>query len=424
MIPKTAAPRKIMVTHPGGFAVPYYMVALMQELGHDVEFETGFYFKQPGFLADLVRRLPGNLRGRFEKELRRRFHAGIDPRRVRLHPFLELAYVASRRLGLPEGLSFKLIRLRNEVFDRRVARRLRRPRPDLVVAHDSCALHTFRSAKRLGVVSVLNQVIGHIAIGRETLREEAELCPEFADTLTRRGLDHVVERCRLEALEADHILAPSEYVRDTLVAVGVEPKRIALLPYGVDVERFRPSRKKGDAVFQILFVGQIGQRKGIKYLLEAVKRLSLRDAELVLVGGIVGSGQGLAPYRDLFRHIPNVPYHQVHSVYRGADIFVYPSLHEGSTLAIYEALASGLPVITTANAGSVVRDGEEGYIVPIRDVEALMDRILRLYRDRELLDSMGRKARARAECHTWEHYGRSLDRLVQRFMAETGACSS
>ena len=234
----------------------------------------------------------------------------------------------------------------------------------------------------------------------------------------------MVERCRLEALEADHILAPSEYVRDTLVAVGVEPKRIALLPYGVDVERFRPSREKDDAVFQILFVGQIGQRKGIKYLLEAVKRLSLRDTELVLVGGIVGSGQGLAPYRDLFHHVPNVPYYQVHSLYQRADIFVYPSLHEGSALAIGEALASGLPVITTANAGSVVRDGEEGYIVPIRDVEALMDRILRLYRDRELRAEMGRKARARAECHTWEHYGRSLDRLVQRFMAETGACSS
>ena len=61
---------------------------------------------------------------------------------------------------------------------------------------------------------------------------------------------------------------------------------------------------------------------------------------------------------------------------------------------------------------------------PIRDLEAPMDRILTLYRDREPLDSLGRKARARAECHTWEHYGRRLDRLMQRFMAETGACSS
>ena len=128
--------------------------------------------------------------------------------------------------------------------------------------------------------------------------------------------------------------------------------------------------------------------------------------------------------KGLFHHVPNVPYHQVHSVYRGADIFVYPSLHEGSALAIGEALASGLRVITTANAGSVVRDGEEGYIVPIRDLEALMDRILTLYRDRERLDSLGRKARARSGCHTWEHYGRSLDRLMQRFIAEMGACSS
>jgi hypothetical protein len=61
---------------------------------------------------------------------------------------------------------------------------------------------------------------------------------------------------------------------------------------------------------------------------------------------------------------------------------------------------------------------------PTRDLEALMDRILTLYRDRERLDSPGRKARARAECHTWAHYGRRLDRLMQRFIAETEACSS
>lgn len=53
-----------------------------------------------------------------------------------------------------------------------------------------------------------------------------------------------------------------------------------------------------------------------------------------------------------------------------------------------------------------------------------MDQILRLHRSRETLDSLGRKARARAECHIWEYYGRRLDRLVQRFIAETGACSS
>jgi glycosyltransferase involved in cell wall biosynthesis len=424
MTSKAAGLHKILVAHPGGFAIPYNLVGRLQELGYDVEFETGFYFKQTGLLAKLVGDLPGGLRRKLERELRRRFHAGIDPRRVRLRPFLELACLASGRLGLPEHLSFKLLRLRNDVFDRRVARRLRRLRPDLVVAHDSSALYTLRSARRLGMVSVLNQVIGHMAIGREILREEAELCPEFADTLTWPGFDHVVERCRLEALEADHILAPSDYVRDTLAAMGIEPKRIAFLPYGVDVERFRPSREKDDAVFQILFVGQIGQRKGTKYLLEAVRRLGLKDAELVMVGGIVGSGHGLIPYRDLFRHIPNVPHHEVHSIYQRADIFVYPSLHEGSALAIYEALASGLPVITTPNAGSVVRDGVEGYIVPIRDVEALMDRILRLYRDRDLRTEMGRKARARAECYSWEHYGRRLDRLLQRFMAETGACSS
>jgi len=230
-----------------------------------------------------------------------------------------------------------------------------------------------------------------------------------------------VERCKAEALAADWVLAPSGYVRDSLIEEGVGPSRIVILPYGVDITRFRPSSRRDDGVFRILFVGGIGQRKGIKYLLEAFTRLRLPNAELVLVGGIVGGGKGLKPYAGSFRHIANVPHHEVHTWYQNADIFVYPSLHEGSALAIYEALASGLPVITTRNAGSVVRDGDEGFIVPIRDVEILTEKILSLYRDRELRIAMSLKARKRAECFTWKHYRQSLGALLEGFIKEKPA---
>ncbi|MBM3541772.1 MAG: glycosyltransferase, partial [Alphaproteobacteria bacterium] len=128
---------------------------------------------------------------------------------------------------------------------------------------------------------------------------------------------------------------------------------------------------------------------------EKTRRLALPNAELVLAGRIIGSGRGLRPYRDLFRHIPHVPHGEVHALYQDADLFVFPSLHEGSAFANLEAMASGLPVITTLRAGSIVRDGEDGYIVPIRNVDALMARIERLYRDKALRDAMGTSARAR-----------------------------
>ena len=84
--------------------------------------------------------------------------------------------------------------------------------------------------------------------------------------------------------------------------------------------------------------------------------------------------------------------------------FVYPSLHEGSALAIYEALASGLPVVTTFNSGSVVRDGIEGYVVPVQDPDAIKEKIESLYHNIPLRKRMGAAARLRAETFSWEAY--------------------
>jgi len=229
----------------------------------------------------------------------------------------------------------------------------------------------------------------------------------------------IVERCRDEALEADHVLVPSEYVRDTLVQRGTRPERISILPYGVDIGRFRPLPRGDRKTFRILFVGSLSQRKGIKYLLDAVRRLNLPQTELMLVGRMIGSPQAFAPYEGLFRHVPHVPYHEVHRLFADADVFVYPSLHEGSAFATYEALASGLPVIATPNTGSVVRDGIDGFLVPPRDVDALMEKIEMLYRDRERRAAMAASARARAEDFTWTAYRMRLASVFDALLADS-----
>ena len=105
------------------------------------------------------------------------------------------------------------------------------------------------------------------------------------------------------------------------------------------------------------------------------------------------------------------------SRYADADLFVYPSLHEGSAFATYEALASGLPVIATPNTGSVVRDGTDGYLVPVRDVDALMAKIELLYRDAERRAAMGMAARQRAEEFTWGAYRERLAALFDGFVS-------
>jgi len=398
-----------LVGHPGSNHLAYQLVAALQAAGYDASFETGLFWTGRGLLPGLTGLLPPAIRARVERELKRRSHPGVDPARVSFQPVPELMYVASTRLKLSAERQLAAIAWRNDVFDAQFAQRVLAERPRFTVGHDSSALLAQRATRSYGGLAILNQVIGHIRSGLDLFAEEARLAPEFAETLPLPP-QRVIAQCATEALEADRVIVPSDYVRDTMVANGVDPARVFVLPYGVDTDRFRPPERPRDpdGKFRVLFVGALTQRKGIKYLLEAAKRADIPGLELVCVGKLAGDPAAFVPYADVFRHVPHVPFHEVHRLFHTADVFAYPSLHEGSAFASYEALASGLPVVCTPNTGSVVRDGSEGFVVPVRDVDALVERLRLLARDPDLRARMAVAARARAEEFTWRHYGERL----------------
>lgn len=398
---------QILLAHPG--TQHSYEVALaLQQENLLQNFLTGFYFDPYGKLARLAVSFPRSSRRKILRELSRRSKPGLSSHHVRTWPWAELLYVASTRLAPLRRFSDSLLAWRNERFDLEVARTLTCQRPAAVICFDTCAARAFEAAHTLGIRSILDQTVGHVRAGAEIYQQEAGLHPDFADSLPQKVSQELIDRCTREVHSADRILVASSYVRQTLLSVGADPARIRLVPYGVDTDRFRPSVRREHDKFRVLFVGQISQRKGIKCLLEAWKGLHLPNAELLLAGSLIGSGKGLASFSGCFRRLPPLPRAEVHHVFAEADVFVYPSLHEGSALAIYEALACGLPVITTPNSGSVVRDGREGFVVPIRDVDALQEKILLLYSNRELRKQMSLRARSRAEKFTWTAYRRRL----------------
>jgi starch synthase len=342
-----------------------------------------------------------------------RYKVGLPSNRVTTHPLPELAYIGSTRLGVSRSRIGKILEWRNEQFDNFAAKLAARIEPEAVACYDSCALKSFQRAEKLGALRVLDQVIGHIKSGLSILREEAELSPEFADGEDISPPDRLIDRCAQEALLADVVLAGSEYVKGTLVAQGVSTSRIVVVPYGVDTARFVPRTQEESCPqrLRLLFAGHIGLRKGVRYLLDAVRELNTSRVDLTLLGLVEGSGRGLVRYRDYLTHRSHVPHSEMLRMFQQADVFVLPSLHEGSAYSTYEALACGLPVITTANSGSVVRDGIDGFIVPVRDVEALKEKILLLLCDRELREQMSRNARMRAEAFTWDAYHQRIAHL-------------
>jgi alpha-maltose-1-phosphate synthase len=400
-----------MVAHPG--AQHSYETALaLQEAGLLHSYLTGIYYRSNSFLCRALSTVKP-----IREKLRERQKEGLDDDRVHLHPLAELCLLALTRLRPSTKYATPIIRWRNRWFDEIVKRKVRLYRPAGIVCYDTCALKAFEAAADTGALRILDQSIGHHRAAVELMRQEAELHPEFADSTSLDAPEWFLAQCDAEVRLADVILVGSEYAKDTMVRCGIESSRIAIVQYGADIEQFKPRGRTDADRFRVLFVGQLSQRKGIKYLLQAVKELAIPQLELVLVGGIVGSGYGLVRYRDCFTHVGNVSHVSVHKYFQDASLFVYPSLHEGSAIAIYEALASGLPVITTANSGSVVRDGSEGFIVPIRDIESIKDRILLLYEDRDLREQMSQNARRLAAQFTWQAYRTKLSSLIRGKLA-------
>jgi alpha-maltose-1-phosphate synthase len=411
-----AAPR-VIVACPDARPPAYQAVIGLSRARLLHTFLTAYYYGGNGPLSALGRRLAPGRFARWERVLRRRHDPEIPRSRVRPAWGYDLALSVERRLpARRRHARRRLARWRTEWFDRRVARSLARARPEAaLIFSDVGSGRALPLCRALGIASVLSMVHGDVREERQVLEREAEAAPDFFPlylgdgALDRDELSWLHDR-RLRDLElADRILVPSEHIAATLARHGTSREKIRVVPYAADTRRFRPDpAKKHDASCTFLFAGGITQRKGIKYLLEAWRRVRRPGWRLQLLGPLPRDPGPLRDFLGEVEPLGRVSHAEVPARLAAADVFVFPSLFEGSAVVTYEALACGLPSVVTPNAGSVVRDGVEGFVVPPHDVEALAGRMERLGCDPELRAELAASARARALEFDWPRYHASL----------------
>lgn len=305
--------------------------------------------------------------------------------------------------GLREALSYA----RTNAIARIGARALTDEK--MVVASWGCAEPAFKQMKARGGSCVLNYSLAHHAYTHRYLQEEATLEPGFASTLNSHDRPKwLLDRLDCEIELADHILVGSNFVKASFIAESVPEKKIEVIPYGADTKLFTPQTSEipaGTKAFRLLFVGQLSQRKGLSYLLRSYDEFHSTDTSLTLVGQLQDDGRALTPWRHLYRYVPPVSRQELADVFRAADVFVFPTLVEGMPLVVIEAMASGLPVITTPNgSGDIVRNEVDGFLIPARDAVALTEKLNYLRSHPDVRREMGRNARARALAFTWDSY--------------------
>jgi glycosyltransferase involved in cell wall biosynthesis len=327
--------------------------------------------------------------------------------RIRTFPWLQTPLEAVQRLGLiSRPLAEKAGWYAKQALDHHMARTLE-------PSHVYCALSGVGlmsgiAAQRLGAVYVCYRNSTHIQYQEQILqREFAALGLPFA------GIDpRVIEKECVEYETADAILVPSEFVHQSFIDQGVAAEKVQAIPFGVNLSAYR-RRVPRDSQFRVLLVGQLSVRKGLHYLLQAFQLADLKDATLVLVGAEQPETEALLAKFPVGSIEITGPLSRAEVAIQmsRASVFALPSIEEGLSLVMAEALACGCPVIASGNTGArnLFSDGVEGAIVPVGDVEALAQNLVRLHDDRTLLEDMSRNAVDRVRSiGGWDSFGSTV----------------
>jgi len=400
--------KDVLMSHSG--RQHSYRVALsMQKLGRLKRFITSMYYMPDRFPDMLITKF-----SRADRFMRKRHQEGLFLSKVRRFPFFELPELALRALTGNSGLTASAICARDAFFDRFVACRCIREGNIYWGFQGSC-LESLRAAGRRGMVAIAEFATGHVPAAVRILNKERRKNPDWADSINNFDFpEWYINRLKSEPFAADRCVVASDFTADTLKEEGVPASKILRLPLGVDLDIFPPVKRKLEGPFQVLFVGSVGQRKGIKYLLDAVKKLRTANIVLKVIGPLIGSGRAFREYSRHYEYLGTLSQRDMAAHCARSHCLVLPSLFEGFGLVVPEAMATGMPVIATTHtaAPEIVREGVDGFVVEPSNADALAEKLEWMASNRAAADAMGRNASARAREYSWDMHARRLEGVL------------
>ncbi len=419
--------RKAVAVHSGARDAYQLALALAEDGLLEILVTDLFWPADHPRAAALASHLPATL----QAMLRQRSEPRLSAERVRSVPFTGLATllvdkIVAKLPKAPAALRRRMMRHADSVLGRTAGKLARRTQSALI-AYSYYAYDAFHASKKPGI---LFQLHPHPASMRRILNEELTAHPDCASSLRQEwelslpeaDFQHLV----LEPTLAAKILVASSFTKSTLVANGIPDERVDVIPYGVDTTRFHPApalRAAPGSPLRLLFVGRINQRKGIKYLLEALRLLNDSDIHLTVCGRVVDGLELFKPFANRITIRPDVSAAELVRAYQAADLFVFPSVAEGFGQVLLEALASGLPILSTTRtaAPDLIDEGVQGWVVEPRRPDLLAERIAWAATHRVELAAMGQAARRRAEQFTWQRFRDGIVASVSIFLDKQNA---
>lgn len=227
-------------------------------------------------------------------------------------------------------------------------------------------------------------------------------------------------------IAADKVLMASHFVKKSILnrinSKELE-RKIQIIPYGASIADFNYRTRiyqKGKKL-SLLIVANISKRKGIDYLIKAMEGLQGKAVQLNMIGAPDTGGEILL---DKIKQASNINYYgkiphaEIHKFFDQSDVFVLPSLAEGSSLSVYEAIAAGMPCIVTENVGSVIEDKKDGLIIEAKSSKAIIDAILYFLNNPDEVERMSVNTQKTIKEFSWNEFEKKIGDFYRKIEYE------
>jgi alpha-maltose-1-phosphate synthase len=349
--------------------------------------------------------------------LQRQVASGVPQHKIVCHPWFEMGLQLSRRLPWPSLKQAFSTSKANSWFDQRIANYLSHSKGvRTVYSYFDIALHTFRAAKKQGLKTFYELPTPHWPFTLEMIRRSNAQYPEWAATMpTEDSMIQAAAQRDEELALADHIIVPSELVKQSLLDDPKVKAPIHVIPYGCPTYRVQtPITKEKTTPFKLLFAGTMAQSKGLADLLSAISRCG-SSVELSLAGSrqllpvVAATIDAVRAQGVMIHQLGKLTHPDLMRAMHGCDAFILPTLYEGLSLALLEALSAGKPVITTVHSGLKGWGGDEKQIIllPVLSPDAIFKAIQDIKSRRHEISF------ATPDLHSWSDYREALVNQIQ-----------
>lgn len=412
---------KIIVAHPGT-QHSFRLADALKKENMLFKYMTTVYDKESSLLMKITKKL---IKGDNLKRANGRKCDGLeDSDVIQFCEAMGLVELLILRVFKNKKLYFWIRKKKTDLFGKKVARYAIKQNVDMVIMYDTHELACFEllNKKAPHIKRVVDYSSATSAYMKKIYDEDIKVSKnnnilnEISHLCDNKSLNETTRSISL----THFFLVPSEFVKKSIEYYGENEKNIFIVPYGCNINKKESEKKECFEGLEFLYVGQVTYRKGVHHLIRAFNELNYDNIRLNIVGKVDSDSdiyiEGSKNKNIKFKGF--VTHDRMIGIYENARVFILPSLSEGMSLSIIEAMGCNLPVICTQNSGvnGIVKDYENGFIIEPSNVEQLKEKITWFIENDNKIKLMGENAKKESLKYTWNTYNKNIVDVIREII--------